>query len=124
MDNNNVLDVLRTLILDYKTTYNIQPSEIAKICGVGRSTIFYIVAGNYRSYLSQKTINKILDGINCSYSDFINLIESNSKKNSNIMQNDFIKIYKDSKIFNLVQDALKLNDDDLELVHSFIKKIK
>lgn len=124
MDSNNVLDVLRTLILDYKATYNIQPERIAELCGIGRSTIFYIIGGTYRSDISQKTINKILDGINCSYSDFINLLESNSKKNSTNIQNNFIKIYKDSKLFNLVQDALKLNDDDLELVHSFIKKIK
>lgn len=124
MDSNNVLDVLRTLILDYKATYNIQPERIAEICGIGRSTIFYIIGGTYRSDISQKTINKILDGINCSYSDFLNLVEAKPKKNLNNKNNNFLKIYKDTKIYDLVQDALKLNDDDLELVHSFIKKIK
>lgn len=124
MDSNNILDVLRTLILNYKVKYNIQPERIAEICGIGRSTVFYIISGTYRSDISQKTINKILDGINCSYSDFVNLVETKSKKNLNNKDNNFIKIYKDSKIYDLVQDALKLNDDDLKLVHSFIKKIK
>lgn len=118
MDRNSVLDVLRILILDYKTKCNIQPERIAEICGIGRSTIFYIISGSYGSNISQRTINKILDGINYSYTDFINLVEAKNNENNN-----FIKIYKESKIYDLVKDVLKLNDDDLELVHSFIKKI-
>ena len=59
MDNENVLNVLRSIINDYGRKYNMTPTEIAKKCDIGRSTIFYIAAGNYKSSVTQKIIDKI-----------------------------------------------------------------
>ena len=61
MDNENVLNVLRSIINDYGRKYNMTPTEIAKKCDIGRSTIFYIAAGNYKSSVTQKIIDKISD---------------------------------------------------------------
>ena len=43
--------------------------------------------------------------------------------NLKIEDDGFIRIHKDSRIYDLVKDAVKLNDEDLDLVHSFIKKM-
>lgn len=123
MDNRNVLDVLSSIISSYEEKHNVKPTEIAEICGIGRSTLFYIKSGTYKFNITYNLINKILDGLGYTYSDFNKMLEANAPNILPIEDDGFIRIHKDSKIYDLVKDAVKLNDEDLDLVHSFIKKM-
>lgn len=123
MDNRNVLEVLGFIIDSYEKKHNIKTTEIAEICSVGRSTLFRIKSGNYDFNITYNLINKILDGLGYTYSDFNKMLEANAPNLLPIEDDGFIRIHKDSRIYDLVKDAVKLNDEDLDLVHSFIKKM-
>ncbi len=124
MDNENVLNVLRSIINDYGRKYNMTPTEIAKKCDIGRSTIFYIAAGNYKSSVTQKIIDKILNGLDCSYSEYYKMLETNLQNYNPNENGEYIKISKNSKLYVIVSELQKLSDDKIDLVHSLIKNLK
>ncbi len=124
MDNENVLNVLRSIINDYGKKYNMTPTEIAKKCEVGRSTIFYIAAGNYKSSVTQRIIDKILNGLNYSYSEYYKMLDISLQNNPPSENFECIKIPKHSELYEVMKDLQKLDDEKIELVHSFIKHLK
>lgn len=124
MDNENVLNVLRSIINDYGKKYNMTPTEIAKKCEVGRSTIFYIAAGNYKSSVTQRIIDKILNGLNYSYSEYYKMLDISLQNNHPSENSECIKIPNHSELYEVMKDLQKLDDEKIELVHSFIKHLK
>lgn len=116
-------DALSSIIKDYIAKKGITPNQFAKSCEISKSLVYSLVKGTHAGGLSNLSVEKIANGMNLNFYELNDLIKQYVSKG--IKENhDEIIIYKNSKLYPLFNAVKDLSDENIEMLHNFVLKLK